>query len=157
MLFLTVFTFNCKLSPTVYEHFSSRKHFHRRPVIQEINSKHHAVSATVNQVNQVPHWSPHVLPFNTPRSTARSATFNHTLRHVQPHATSRSTPRYVIRVNLTFTHDSSLPFTHQFAHRFCSPPPTKLLRFQHRTLTFPAPNSQFCHSNSSSTQHSFTS
>ena len=94
------------------------------------------MSATVNQIED-----------------RRFATFNHTLRYVQPHATSRSTPRYVIRVNLTFAHDSSLPLTSPpltdsaqlrspilltSAHRFRSTPLTESAYLhQPRTLTLP--------------------
>ena len=105
------------------------------------------MSATVNQVNQVPHWPPHVLPLNTPRSTARLNTFNRTLCHVQPHAPPRSAARHVTFYT-TLRHTSqphvcsrfvtsvhaSVPLTDfaQFrspillssAHRFRSPPLT---------------------------------
>ena len=80
---------------------------------------------------------------DSPRSTARSATFNHTLRHVQPHAPPRSTPHYVIRVNLAFAHDSSLPLTHQFRSpillQLRSP---ILLTSAHRICSLPLANSQ---------------
>ena len=120
--------------------------------------QHQFLSTVIATVNQI--------------EDRRSATFNSTLRYVQPHATSRSTPRYVIRVNLTFAHDSSLPFTHQFrspillssAHRFCSVPLTdfahlrspnlltsarELSSIQLQTLTYPATNSHV-----SSNEHS---
>ena len=87
------------------------------------------MSATVNQIED-----------------RRSATFNRTLRHVQPHATSRSTLHFVIRVNLTFAHDSSLPFTHQFrspislssAHRFRSVPLTDFAHLRSPNLLISA-------------------
>ena len=144
--------FHVNFSPTVHG-----LHVHlTRPVRINKASKHQfplTVSATVNQIEDrrydTFYRSPrHVLPLAPPRSTTRSATFNRTLRHVQPHATSRSTPRYVIRVNFTFAHDSSLPFTHQFrspillscAHRFCSVPLTDSAHLRSRTLTYPATN-----------------
>ena len=173
-LSVTVFTVNCKLSPTVYEHFSSRQHFHRRPVIQEINSKHHAVSATVNQVNQVNqvrHWPPHVLPLNTTRFTDRLDTFNRTNCHVQPHVPPRSTtrsatfsrtPRHVLLYTTSYESTSRLlttrhcrsphprsPISLSSAHRFCSPPLTESAHFCSRTL-----NQQPTNAHASTNEHS---
>ena len=80
------------------------------------------MSATVNQVNQVPHWPPRVQPHAPPRSTTRFATFNRTPRHVLHHATSnRSTSRLRTTRHCRSPHLRS-PILLTSAHRICSFP-----------------------------------